>query len=278
MSDQPNVIAIVGVGLLGGSIAAAVKERNPGTQVVGIGRNQTRLAQAAALGLLDSFHTDINGIADADIIVICTPVDRIVEDVRNAAEVAKPGALITDVGSVKRTIVTGLLDLAAAGTFVGSHPMAGSEKSGFEHADPNLFVDANCIVCPTEVTPSTATATIIQFWQDLGSNTTSMPPEEHDKIVATISHLPHAVAAALARTPDTPALPFAATGFADTTRIASGDPGLWAAIFAANREEVMSAIDQFKVELNTFRNAMESETEMFAYLQQACSNGQSQGG
>jgi prephenate dehydrogenase len=273
MSDQPNVIAIVGVGLLGGSIAAAVKARNTKTEVVGIGRNQTRLAQAAAHGLLDSFHTDIAGVAEADIIVICTPVDRIVEDVRSAAEAAKPTAIVTDVGSVKGTIVSDLMDLAASGNFVGSHPMAGSEKTGFEYADAQLFNDANCIVCPTGETPEAATTTICDFWKRLGSRVTTMSATKHDKIVAAISHLPHAVAAALARTPNTDALPFAATGFADTTRIANGDPGLWTAIFDANRDAVLQSIDEFEQNLSDLKAAIASGTaEARSFLDEAAKN------
>lgn len=257
--ELPDTIAIVGVGLLGGSIAAAAKSRKPTAHVVGIGRNHKRLAQAASLGLLDSFHTDVSGVAQADTIVVCTPVDRISEDVRATAAVAKPGAVITDVGSVKGTIVSELADLAAAGTFVGSHPMAGSEKTGFEHADAGLFVGAKCVICATDETPSESINSIAGFWGSLGAVVAHLSADEHDRIVAAISHLPHAVAVALAMTPTEDALPFAATGFADTTRIAKGNADLWTAILTANRAALLASIDQFETRLGALRAAVESD-------------------
>lgn len=261
MSEHPGNIAIVGVGLLGGSVAKAVKQRMPQTTVVGIGRNTADLADAQRLGLLDEGGTEMRFVENADIVVVCTPVDRIAIDVQAAANHAKANAIITDVGSVKGTIVAELADLATAGRFVGSHPMAGSEKSGYQNANADLFVDANCIVCPTDETPRNAIDAVTEFWQQLGATVTAMPADAHDKIVAAISHLPHAVAAALARTPDTTALPFAATGFADTTRIAKGDADLWTAIFRTNKEALLEAVSDFEQKLSDLRQAIQSDDE-----------------
>ncbi len=259
--NQPDTIAIIGVGLLGGSIAKAVQQRTPETTVVGVGRDAADLDTARQLGLLDEAGCNIELVKNADIVVVCTPVDRIAIDVRTAAEHTKPGAIITDVGSVKGTIVAELGDLAAAGRFVGSHPIAGSEKSGYQNADSDLFVDAKCIVCPTDDSPADAVSVVTDFWQQVGAIVTPMSAQAHDKIVAAISHLPHAIAAALAATPGDDALPFAATGFAGTTRIAKGDADLWTAIFQTNREALLEAIDSFERKLNDLRQAVRSDDE-----------------
>ncbi len=256
MEGNPKTIAIVGVGLIGGSVAAAAKKRLPETTVIGIDRDESDVLGARELGLLDDSGCRIQLVENADVIVVCTPVDRIANDVTAVAEHAKQDAIITDVGSVKGTIVSALEDLAEAGGFVGSHPMAGSEKSGYRNADGDLFENINCILCPTDETPENATDTIARFWEQLGANVARMSAEDHDKIVAAISHLPHAVAAALARTPDSGSLPFAATGFADSTRIANGDPELWAAIFDSNRVAILNSIDQFEAELVALRKAI----------------------
>lgn len=268
--NTPNAIAIIGVGLLGGSIAKAVKQRMPDTTIIGVGRDEDRLGEAQQMGLLDEFGGEMELVEAADIVVVCTPVNRIAIDVKSAAEHARPDAIITDVGSVKGTIVGELRELTSSGRFVGSHPMAGSEKSGFEHADADLFEGANCIVCPTDDTPEVAIATVTRFWEKLGSMVSTMSAVDHDRIVAAVSHLPHAVAAALARTPDADALPFAATGFADTTRIARGNPQMWTAIFEANREEVLKSLDEFKRELDAFRDAMTYDDKIHTYLRDAC--------
>lgn len=259
--NQPDTIAIVGVGLLGGSIAKAVQQRMPQTTVIGIGRDAAAMQNARELGLLDEAGCDIGLVANADIVVVCTPVDRIAIDVRAAVEHTKLGAVITDVGSVKGTIVTDLADLAADGRFVGSHPMAGSEKSGYQNADADMFVDAKCIVCPTDDSPTDAVDQVTDFWQQVGAIVTPMSAQAHDKIVAAISHLPHAIAAALAATPGDDALPFAATGFAGMTRIAKGDADLWTAIFQTNREALLEAIDSFERNLNDLRQAVQSDEE-----------------
>jgi prephenate dehydrogenase len=259
--NQPDTIAIIGVGLLGGSIAKAVQQRMPQTTVIGIGRDPAAVQNAQELGMLDEAGCNIELVQNADIVVVCTPVDRIAIDVRAAVDHLKSGAVITDVGSVKATIVANLTDLATEGRFVGSHPMAGSEKSGHQNAAANLFVDANCIVCPTEDAPANAVGTVTDLWTQLGATVTTMSAEAHDKVVAEISHLPHAIAAALAATPDDDALPFAATGFADTTRIAKGDADLWTAIFRTNREALLEALDDFEQKLSSLREAVHSDDE-----------------
>lgn len=249
-------VAIIGVGLLGGSIAKSLKRFSAGTRVVGIGRPEDGLADAKRLGLLDEHAADLEAASDADLIVVCTPVDRIVDDVRNATTVAKCGAVITDVGSVKGPIVSALVDETKSGQFVGSHPMAGSEKSGYQNATDNLFAEATCVICPMDDTPSIATAAVRSFWEHLGGRVIQMSHEEHDRAVALVSHLPHVIAAALARVPTDAAMRIAATGFGDTTRVAAGSPELWTAILSSNRGCVLTALDEFESQLAALRAAL----------------------
>lgn len=259
--DSPdfNTIAIVGVGLIGGSLAAAIKQRRPAATVIGVGRDAARLAKAQAAGLIDELATDLgSAAARSDLLIFCTPVDRIVAGVREAARSCRPGTLITDAGSVKGTICHELAAGLPAGVeFLGSHPLAGSEKQGFEHADPQLFVGRICVLTPVSATKPETVGRIGRFWGSLGALGIEMSPEYHDRALAQTSHLPHVVAAALAGVigPETLGT-LAATGFRDTTRIASGDPDLWTAIFMANAEPVLAEMRKFEQSFAAFRDAL----------------------
>jgi cyclohexadieny/prephenate dehydrogenase len=255
-----STVAIVGVGLIGGSIGTAVKARGVAHTVIGLGRNRERLEAARHAGLIDRVATDGAGIADADLIVVCTPVDRISTDIVALALHAKPGAVFTDAGSVKGTICSALRsELPAGPSFVGSHPLAGSEKAGFEHADADLFTGKVCVLTPDDSTPPTALSRVRLFWQALGMRVVEMSPERHDAVLALTSHLPHAAAAALASLLDPPESEFAASGFRDTTRVAGGDPDLWSAIFSANREPVAQQLDRLIAKLTDLRNAIAAD-------------------
>jgi prephenate dehydrogenase len=255
-----QTVAIVGVGLIGGSIGAAAKARGAAHTVVGLGRNRERLEAAKRAGVVDRVATDGAGIADADLIVVCTPVDRIVADVVALALHAKPGAVFTDAGSVKGTICSALRsELPAGVSFIGSHPLAGSEKAGFEHSDADLFAGKVCILTPDHGTPPPALSRVRAFWQALGMHVVEMSPERHDAVLALTSHLPHAAAAALALLLDQPESEFAASGFRDTTRVAGGDPDLWSAIFSANREPVVQQLDRLIAKLTELREAIATD-------------------
>jgi prephenate dehydrogenase len=253
-----RVLAIVGVGLLGGSIAAAAKQRGVARRVIGVGRNAERLQAAVDAGIIDAFATDpAECDAEWDLGIIATPVDRIAGDVHRLAEVSRPGTLITDVGSVKETICyASSIGLPDGVRFVGSHPLAGSEKNGFEFADPNLLQDRVTIVTPLNESQNEAADDVTAFWQSLGSIVHHMDVQTHDRILATTSHLPHVAAAALAPLLTDELRPFAATGFRDTTRVASGDPDLWAAILLANADAAASSLDAFSRQLDEFREAV----------------------
>lgn len=253
-----NNIAIVGVGLIGGSIAAAVKTRGLAKKVIGIGRRKARLDEAQQAGLLDLVSTDLAVAGrEAELIVFCTPVDRIVPGVREAALSCGPGTVITDAGSVKgqmcRELATGL---PAGIEFIGSHPLAGSEKAGFEFADAQLFEGRTCVITPVQTTSADALARIRDFWTGLGMIVVEMSPEAHDRALAETSHLPHLLAATLTAMLSDENRPLTATGYRDTTRIASGDPEVWTAIMIENADELVCALDAHHAVLDRFRQAL----------------------
>lgn len=269
---EPTV-AIVGVGLIGGSLAAAVKQRGIAKRVIGVGRNRLRLADAQAAGLIDDIATDLSVAArESQLIVVCTPVDRIVADVRQAAAVMSAGSLITDAGSVKGVICDALADLPAA--FIGSHPLAGSEKQGFEHASASLCDQKLCVITPHEKTPPDQLQRLHRFWQAVGMQTCELSPAEHDAILAVTSHLPHAVAAALASVLLPEQRQFAASGFRDTTRIAAGDPELWTAIFRQNSAAMINALSQLEGQIVALKTNLQhgDAASLKNWLQQAKTN------
>jgi cyclohexadieny/prephenate dehydrogenase len=251
-------LAIVGVGLIGGSVGLAAKAQGAARHVVGIGRNPESLERALALGAIDEFTTSLAaGVRSADLIVVCSPVDLIAKQVLDAAPYAKPGAIFTDAGSTKANIVRDLdRELPAHVRFVGAHPLAGSEKQGAEHARADLFAGRVCVLTPSARTDPAAVARVHLFWQTLDMVVKPLTPEEHDLALATTSHLPHFVAALLAGSLPEQWRAFTATGFRDTTRIAAGDPGLWTAIARENALALAHTLDQFAGRLNELRTAV----------------------
>ena len=260
-NDRNRVLAVVGVGLLGGSIALAVKQRGVADRVIGIGRNPERLQSAVDAGVIDEFLTDLPaGDAPWTTVVIGTPVDRIAEDVQRIATVSRPGTLITDVGSVKGSICEAVQSagLPSGISFVGAHPLAGSHETGFEAARANLFDGKVAVVTPNPAGEESANAAISSFWEQLGSRVIEMPPAEHDAALATTSHLPHVAASALAATLPEAFQQLAASGFKDTTRIAAGDPDLWVAILLENAAAVSASLNAFSQSFGKFRTAVEN--------------------
>lgn len=251
-------VAIVGVGLIGGSIGLALRERKLAKRVVGIGRDASKLIRAKSKGAIDEGKTDVaSGVAGADVIVVCTPVDSVVEIVAAAAAACPPKALLTDAASTKSDIVARLTKRLKSGVrFVGSHPLAGSEKSGVAAARANLFDGRRVVVTPTDSTPREAAQGIGEFWSALGAEVVAMSPDEHDQTVAATSHLPHLLSSILAATTPEGALPLTATGWRDMTRIAGGDPELWRQIFATNKAHVLTALGRFEKVLTEARRAL----------------------
>lgn len=250
-------MAIVGVGLIGGSIGLAVRKRGLAGRVVGIGRRQTSLDKALACGAIDEASTELASGADgADMVVVATPLDRVAPSVRAAA--AAGAQRLTDAGSTKANICRDVgSDLSDR--FVGSHPLAGDHRTGPEHARADLFAGRTVVVTPTAESPADLVEQISQFWTDLGAKIVRMSPVDHDQALAATSHLPHLTSAALAAATPEQWLSLAATGWADATRIAAGDPALWAQICASNRGGLLEALDRFDRSLSEFRTAVENE-------------------
>ncbi len=257
-------LAVVGVGLLGGSVAQAARATNLARSIVGVGRDRARMAPALADGTLDALTTDLaDGVRGADAVVLAAPVlvlERLLERVWSSLE---PDALVTDVGSTKANIVrvAERLGTTAPRAFVGSHPMAGSNLAGYAVARPDLFRDATVVVTPTERTDARAVKRVTELWESLGARVLSLDPVTHDRAVAAISHLPHLVAMALVDAVErgTPgAFHVAARGFKDTTRIAASDPQMWQEIFLANRDALTATLADFRGALDDLERLVQA--------------------
>lgn len=255
---ETGTVAIVGVGLIGGSIGRTIREREPGTRVVGIGRSASRLAEAVDHGAIDCGTTDLaEGVADARVVVVCTPVTEIAHTVRQVAAFGPREKLITDAGSTKRRIVEEIeADTTASDLFVGAHPIAGSHRQGVAFANPRLFEGRVCVLTPTPSTSASALEIARSFWSGLGCRLIEMDPKHHDQTLALTSHLPHVVAAALAASVPTTALDLAAGAYRDVTRVAAADGALWSAIFRENQPPLLDAIEQFERELSRLKSAL----------------------
>jgi prephenate dehydrogenase len=261
MSDLER-IAIVGVGLLGGSIGHAARAVGFAGARVGIGRRASSLEAALACEAVDEISLDVaEGVRKADLVVLCTPIAQAEALFRRMAPTLAPGTYVTDVGSTKAKVVRMAERLLPAKVrFVGSHPIAGSEKTGVEFARADLFHRALCIVTPTARTAPGTVRWIQEFWEALGAMTTAMEPRRHDVMLARVSHLPHAVATALVNLSlRDGALDVAGPGFADVTRVASGDPDMWTDILRTNRTAMIRAIDRLAAELNRLRERLDHD-------------------
>lgn len=260
-------VAIIGVGLIGGSIGLALRQRRLAGEVVGIGRRASSLAAAQALGAIDRATTNLaQGVADADFVVVATPVDGIVDAVRSVAAVSSR-ATITDAGSTKAEIcsrlrypehaakVAGATPISRS-QFVGSHPLAGDHRAGSEHARGDLFEGRVVVITPEDDTAPGLVERVQDFWQSLGASVSLLSPEDHDRALAATSHLPHLIAAALAAATPEEWLQLTATGWGDSTRIAAGDPVLWTQIFAQNRAAVIDALRRFEHKLGALDDAL----------------------
>jgi prephenate dehydrogenase len=247
-------LAIVGVGLIGGSLALALKEAGAVGHVVGIGRGLPNLETALKLGVVDSITQSLaDGVAGADVVFLATPVQSLGSVAEQAMLHLKPGAIITDGGSVKQAVIDAVEPhLRADVHFVPGHPIAGTENSGAEAAFAALYRDRRCILTPTERTADEALDRIRRMWQTVGSQVVVMAVDKHDRVLAAISHLPHMVAYALVNAVgaydryDENVLEYSAGGFRDFTRIASSDPTMWRDIALTNREALIEMMEQFE--------------------------------
>lgn len=245
-----NKIAIIGVGLIGGSIGLAVKKRKLAGEVVGVFRRPSTLRKALNGKAVDRGTMSIReGVHDADLIILAAPVFKIATIAKEVVKFAKDGAVITDVGSTKAWIVDKIEEMLpkeSSISFVGSHPMAGSEKKSVEFSRCDLLRNTPCIVTKTIRTDAGSLNRVVNFWKALGAKVSVMSPLGHDRSVSLISHLPHIVAYGLAGAVPLKELKFAAEGFKDTTRVASSDPELWSDIFLTNKKEIAKACRIFE--------------------------------
>lgn len=242
-------VAIVGVGLIGGSVGLALKARRLSSRVIGVGRTASSLAEARQRGVVDDTTTDLAaGVATADLVVVASAVSSIgpLLDAIDAA--ARPGTLLTDAGSTKGSIVSGWERRRKRRRcrFVGAHPIAGSHRRGPVAADAGLFDGRVAVVTPAKATPPADAEEVAGFWSSLGSTVFLMPPKDHDRILAATSHAPHLIAAALSAGTPADVTRFTAGGWRDSTRIAAGDPGLWADILLDNAVEVARALTRVR--------------------------------
>jgi len=253
-----NTVAIVGVGLIGGSVGLALRQRRLAEHVIGIGRRASSLRSAKRAGAVTRTTIDLSrGVADAELVVVCTPVAHIAQHVRQAAAACVNAALITDAGSTKVEIVRQLDgSLPGSAPFVGSHPLAGSEKSGSAHASGDLFKGRVVVVTPTRRTPKAALDVATEFWSSLGATVAPMSPASHDRALAATSHVPHVVASALVSSVREADFPLASTGLRSTTRIAASDSELWAQILLSNSTQALKSLDRFDQSLSALRKAI----------------------
>jgi prephenate dehydrogenase len=244
-------VTILGVGLLGGSLGQALKKRRLASEVFGWGRNAGKLKLAKRLGALDAFSTDLaEACREAELIVLATPISTFEGLCRSVSRLAPKACLVTDVGSVKGGLVTRWEKACRPLTFVGSHPMAGSEKTGVAAARPNLFEKSVCITTPTPWVPRTALGRIEGLWKAVGCRVVRLKPAEHDRKIGLLSHLPHAAAFALVAASAAGLKRgdhgLAGNGFRDTTRVGASDAGIWSDIFLGNRAEMLKALSEYQ--------------------------------
>jgi len=258
-------VAVVGVGLIGGSMGMAAKRRGIARRVIGIGRTEQKLMRAKILGAIDDYSLDLDNAADADLLVICTPVQLVAPTLQRMAASLKPGAIITDAGSTKREIVAACDALTPESCcFIGGHPMAGSEQTGVDAARADLFMGATWVLTPSACTDLAALSRMTEFAGGLGARVEILSPEEHDQAVAVISHLPHAIAGALMRLAEAShrrtgkTFSLAAGSFRDLTRIADSSPELWRDICLTNADSLSESIDSLEEALDELKSALKS--------------------
>lgn len=251
-------ITIIGLGLIGGSLALAIKEKHLAGQVIGVSRKQSTIRRALSLGVVDAVSLDVKkGVRHSDLVILATPILKIIDIGKGMSSALKKGAIVTDTGSTKEAIVRRLeSSLQDSVSFVGSHPLAGSEKSGLDYIEKDLFKGAYCILTKTSRTNPKTLSKIKKFWELLGMKVEVMNPEKHDRVVSKLSHLPHAAAVGLSNASGGLNLHLAAGGFKDTTRIASSSPELWRDIFITNRKNIARDIMVLKKELSKIEEGL----------------------
>jgi prephenate dehydrogenase len=262
-----NNVTIVGVGLIGGSLAKVLKTKNLTDRITGAGRSRETLDLALKLGVIDRMGEGLShAVVDADLVVLASPVGTFEAAAREIGLLMKKGAILTDVGSVKGALVKRIESLLPAGVhYVPGHPIAGKEKHGVAEASEQLFRGAKCILTPTTKTDPQALETVKALWSAAGANVVLMDADAHDHIFAAVSHLPHAAAFAMVNTvaefssgPEN-YISFSGAGFRDFTRIAASSPEMWRDVCLLNGENIIEMIEQYQLALNSIKKAIERQ-------------------
>lgn len=253
MSSEP-CISILGLGLMGASLALALRKRGYAGRLVAFARKETTRREALARGIVDEAYADPDAaVKDASLAVLCAPIRACVELAADVAPALRPGTLVTDVGSTKGWICRQMAGVLPSGAFVGSHPIAGSEKQGLEAASADLYENALTVVAAAADVPAEAVERVAALWRSAGSRTCRMEPEDHDRLLARTSHLPHVAAAALAKAIGRDSAEkvgaFCGTGFYDSTRVASGSIDMWNDVLMTNAPAVAEELRAFKLEV-----------------------------
>ena len=259
-----NKVAIIGVGLIGGSIALALKNKKLVNEVIGVSRLKKSLLLAKKRRAIDKGSQSLDIVKDADLVIFATPVKTIINLAPMISKIVSKDCIVTDVGSTKKVIVSKLEKIFP--NFLGSHPLAGSEKRSIINAELNMFNGTQCILTPTKRTTSKALNKIKALWANLGANVIMLSPETHDKILSFTSHLPHVFAFSLIGIVPKEYLKFASTGLRDTTRIATSDPKLWADILLSNRQNLVKNIGLLQNKLSKMKLALQKKDHNFLNL------------
>ncbi|MDO8302673.1 MAG: prephenate dehydrogenase/arogenate dehydrogenase family protein [Sedimentisphaerales bacterium] len=251
-------VTIIGVGLIGGSVGLAIKKNKLARKVVGLSHRQASLTKAQSLGAIDEGFTEVAAaVRGADLVIIATPVEWIIKMFPQINTHLKKNCIITDVGGTKVEIIAAAQNaLANPVNFVGSHPLAGSEKKGVEFASVDLFQNALCIMTPLKTTHQSAREKVKTLWTKMGCRVKLMTPEEHDEILGFVSHMPHIVAYSMVESIPESFLLYAPKGLKDTTRIAASDPELWKDVCLTNSRYVIKSIDAVTKSLSQIRKAI----------------------
>lgn len=269
MPPKFSQVAIIGVGLIGGSLGMILRQAGWVESIVGVGRSVDNLKTAVAMGAIDRYVADpIEGVREADLVVLATPVDTYRQHLTQWGASLKPGAIVTDVGSVKgQLVVESEALLPPQVRFVGAHPIAGKEKTGVAAGSTTLFAGARCIVTPTKTTDPAAMEAIVRMWELTGSIVLTMDPHVHDMILGAVSHLPHVAAFALMnalgdvrdhRVPELDLAAHSGGGLRDTTRIAASSPEMWRDICLWNRENLITLIETYETHLGRFKQMIQA--------------------
>jgi len=264
-----NKVAIIGTGLIGGSMGLAMKRKGLVVRIIGLSRHRETLSQAKRIHAIDEGAQDINAIRDADLVIFATPVNTILKMAPLVSRIVNKNCIISDVGSTKEKIAAQLSRQFP--NYVGTHPLAGSEKRSIAYASPMLFKNSLCIITPIAKTDKLALDRIVKLWRQMGARVVFLSPKAHDRILSMASHLPHVSSFSLMNTLPRNYLKFSGGGLKDATRIAASDAQLWADIFLSNRKNITEAINLFQANLSKIKLAIRqgNRKELFLLLKKA---------